>query len=462
MTTDAQVLNQLRKAHEGQISAGNAMTPTKLDQQYQTFESRFGPHVLAGLDGEELLHRIHGRGSRESLAYWLEFKDDEEFEGRKFGSIAGGSALKFGVYYRKETETWMTGTAAKQRELTLAEAIDIARKQRDQLAAAAKILDRVGPSHPQITDYTALEKEIVESAPDVADSAWGHKYLSLLFPEQLDDFHVADYQSFHLVKCLKEPPQGGRYASAGEFVQIARELGLRLQAMASAMNGRHGAPHRYWRIGTQINSPRDQWAVMKQESCIAIGWDKIGDLSEIPHTKAGKEKIRELLDEHFPNTPSQTGKSREQVFRLLARIAEDDVVVAADGQTVLGIGRVRGEYRFASGADAPHRRPVEWLSLEEWKMPNKEALLSTCRPINKTENRIAIEKRLLGAGIVDRQGPNSKPVAMRLEGISGRIQSVLERKFQVILHGPPGTGKTFWAEHSARQLAASSWFSKTY
>jgi 5-methylcytosine-specific restriction protein B len=44
---------------------------------------------------------MHGRGGEEeSLAYWLEFKNDALFPGRRFGSIAGGSAFKFGVCRR--------------------------------------------------------------------------------------------------------------------------------------------------------------------------------------------------------------------------------------------------------------------------------------------------------------------------------------------------------------------------
>src|SRR5262249_6036051 len=49
-----------------------------------------------------------------------------------------------------------------------------------------------------------------------------------------------------------------------------------------------------------------------------------------------------------------------------------------------------------------------------------------------------------------------------LTEIPGRIQSILERKGQVILFGPPGTGKTFWAERTAQELAARASFGKTF
>jgi 5-methylcytosine-specific restriction protein B len=46
------------------------------------------------------------------MVYWLEFKDDEEFPAI-FGSISGGSALKFGVFRRAET-----GSPSEQRLAT--------------------------------------------------------------------------------------------------------------------------------------------------------------------------------------------------------------------------------------------------------------------------------------------------------------------------------------------------------
>jgi hypothetical protein len=80
---------------------GRLLSQAQLLGYYETFRQRFGPDKLANLDGEVLLKKIHGPG-KDSLVYWLEFKNDEEFPA-KFGSISGGSALKFGIYYFSET-----------------------------------------------------------------------------------------------------------------------------------------------------------------------------------------------------------------------------------------------------------------------------------------------------------------------------------------------------------------------
>ena len=52
-----------------------------------------------------------------------------------------------------------------------------------------------------------------QHAPDVSNTAWGHKYFSLLFPDKLDDYHNPNYQRFYLIKLLQKPPEeDGRYA----------------------------------------------------------------------------------------------------------------------------------------------------------------------------------------------------------------------------------------------------------
>ena len=88
------------------LDEGRIYTKAELQQHYATFRGRFGPEILKGVDGEALLELIHGQGNKDSLVYWLEFKHDDEFETRRFGSIAGGSALKFRLFRRKETGHW--------------------------------------------------------------------------------------------------------------------------------------------------------------------------------------------------------------------------------------------------------------------------------------------------------------------------------------------------------------------
>ena len=112
MELDPRVVRELKEWHERLTTSGDLLTRPQLGSYYGLFRERFGPNVLRGLDGEQLLDLMHNHSNRDSLVYWLEFKGDEEFPAR-FGSIAGGSALKFGIYRRKETGNWMTGSSKK-------------------------------------------------------------------------------------------------------------------------------------------------------------------------------------------------------------------------------------------------------------------------------------------------------------------------------------------------------------
>ena len=90
--------------HEKLDAHEELLSKSLLDNCYAAFRQQFGPEVLQALEGKALLEKIHGRRAlRDSLVYWLEFKNDEEFPS-KFDSISGGSAVKSGIHYRDETQ----------------------------------------------------------------------------------------------------------------------------------------------------------------------------------------------------------------------------------------------------------------------------------------------------------------------------------------------------------------------
>jgi 5-methylcytosine-specific restriction enzyme B len=96
---DERIKSRILDDHKKLTADGKLLSRSQLDGCYRTFRSRFGPDALTKLDGENLLETMHAHGSKDSLVYWLEFKNDEEFPAR-FGSISGGSAFKFGIFRR--------------------------------------------------------------------------------------------------------------------------------------------------------------------------------------------------------------------------------------------------------------------------------------------------------------------------------------------------------------------------
>jgi 5-methylcytosine-specific restriction enzyme B len=180
------VLDRLRDQYEQLLEKGELPSRDKLREYYANFADRFAPDKLLQLDGEKLLTTMHAHGNRDSLVYWLEFKNDEEFP-EFFGSIAGGSALKFGIYRKKETGAWMTGSPSDQKEIPIEKAIQIARSHRDQLVAGVRVLEELSPETSD-QNYATLQDRLNQEAPEVGNTAWGHKYFSVIFPSKLDDY----------------------------------------------------------------------------------------------------------------------------------------------------------------------------------------------------------------------------------------------------------------------------------
>ncbi len=438
-TLDPLLVGPLKENHELLTQSGQLLSPDRLKQCYSLFQKRFGPEVLAKLQGEELLKLLHARPGKDSLVYWLEFKNDDEFPA-VFGSIAGGSALKFGLYWRKETGEWTGGSPVNQKSIPIREAIAIAEKQRDQLLSAVNLLEKF-PKNASDSDYATLQVQMDKLAPDVSSYAWGHKYLSLLFPTILDDYHNPDYQKHHLIKLLISPAsQSGLYASAGKFVRLADELGWEMNHLTTVLNNRDGEPVKYWRVGTKLGEGEDAqdiWPQMKAGGYVAIGWEELGDLSGLLEDKEAKEKIASLLGKEYGSNPNVASRKAGEIKNFLRGMAERDVIVAAAGERVLGVGVVVGDYRFdpTSPGEAPHRRNVKWHDCPEWKLPVSEGLRTTVYRMKEDDaNLIEVERRLLE--------PTVKSSATSAKTLSGNGSQMEELPLNIILYGPPGTGKT--------------------
>jgi 5-methylcytosine-specific restriction protein B len=479
------LFDELKAALKQGLASGKLLTPDRIEQQTKLFRERFGPEVLEELDGEALLRLMHGRLSGEArcLAYWLEFKNDDEFAGNQFGGIGGGSALKFGIFQRQSDKAWMTGSPQGQRVLSLEDAIAFARKQRDELVAGAEVLLSLDANDTSDEAYAKLQAAMEKAAPILARDGWAHKYWFLISPNRIDDYHSPRYQRFHLIKLLQLPPDGAgildgslpRFICAGRFVAAASQLGVPVTTLNTILNRRDGGFHRYWKVGTTEGSEGgSHWGEMRDGGFVSIGWSgHVPDLSEtIGQDKTtAKNRIRDWLLPLYPSNAGVASRKAGEILNFAQEISEMDLVLACEGQTVLGVGRVRGPYEYDGGLGFPHKRPVEWLSLDSWRMPDQEGPRTTIYELGRSAtNLLELEERLSRREpavmstlhpVADVPAPETAPLPP-LDPVSARIDAILRRKGQVILYGPPGTGKTYRALAVANELAARHAFRKRF
>jgi 5-methylcytosine-specific restriction protein B len=468
MTFDGRVLDQLRQKLQELHSEGAIPSAERLEGYFATFRDRFGPDRLRSVDGAALLQLMHGRSDdHASMMYWLEFKNDDEFPAI-FGGIGGGSAFKFGIFQRKETGEWVTGSAQKQVVVNTSAAIEYVRGQRDQLLECVKLISAL-PNDASLDDYLQLQANIDRAAPNIAHLGWTHKYLSLLFPTRIDDIHSEEYQRFHLHRVLvSTPSREGRYVCTWHYVQLMRALSISMFETSACLNRRNGSPFRYWRIGASDGTDsRNRWELMQKGGFIAVGWDKLGDLSSLRSGASGQDQLKSMIEAAYEKGGTALGKSASQLWKFLAKMGERDLVAVMDGATVLSIASITGDYFHVPNEPFPHRRPVKWLSSEEWRMQDPKGLRQSVATLDQYPSAILeIESKLLDAPATIQ--PPLPPYAVKppplgaLTGVPARIETILERKGQVILYGPPGTGKTHWADWTARELAARQAFQRPY
>lgn len=271
---------------------------------------------------------------------------------------------------------------------------------------------------------------------------------------------------------LQVPPPGDtEYRLAGRFVALMRLLQIPMDNVTTTLNLRNGRPYHYWRLGTRPGEGESRWEVMVESSFAAVGWPALGDLGPLLalDRTAAREKIKKLLEENYPNDPRAIGRQALEILNFISA-DKNDAVLASDGERIKAIGRMTGDYKYDAKCELPYQRPVSWLCVGEWRMPEAtEALRTTWREIRNDANLVDTEKHLFYRDVSSSStvtgATDALPPAIplpALDRITERISAVLERKRQVILHGPPGTGKTYWAERAAHELAARRAFGKGF
>ena len=170
-----------------------------VEQCRADFIERYSPEKLAALSDEEVLQYIfYSSGDNsDALCYWIERNTQcREF----FGSIAGGSAYKFGLFQKKDTGVWTSGSANNSKELSDEEALQLGKSIRDALVNGSKLISEANPQ--TIEDYEKMDDDLKELIGDqFYNMAWFHKYYAMTTGDILSCYHNDTWQ-FHVLYSL--------------------------------------------------------------------------------------------------------------------------------------------------------------------------------------------------------------------------------------------------------------------
>ena len=419
----------------------------EFDYNRELFLSKFAPEKLKALQGDDLLTSIfYTMGDNtDSLCCWIEMNKDCR---AVFGSIAGGSAYKFGLFQRKETGVWTTGSPNSPQELSEDEAVTLGKEIRDALIKGTEVIQNATLN--TLADYEKLDDDLKAAVGEkYYNWAWFHKYYSIIFSEKLSCFHSPDWQK-HALRCFLIQPSEKYYARSGQLAMIQNYGGLFYTKFISALRERFSpAIVQFVRLGTS-DSNKNYAAEWKKRSVVGIGWSALGSLEEYTAGDSlDKSSITQKLSEEYYPTDSRTASRKAGE---LVRFYDSDVntvFVAMDGERLYGLVDEVGAYYYDASSDMAHNKMGKWHMLfsENDRMPEKsEGLRTSCVQIKDDRNLLYLYEKYFYASedLENEKEPGAEEIKMKtcfeIE-LAPRTKKL--HPMNCIIYGAPGTGKTY-------------------
>ena len=214
----------------------------------------------------------------------------------------------------------------------------------------------------------------------------------------------------------------------------------------------------YW-----IYSPGDNacmWDEFFKNGIMGIGWDEVTNLKDF----ASKEEIKEFMKKVYDASYSYKNNAH-CLWQFANEIKVGDVVFVKKGMhKIIGRGVVTSDYIYDSSRDTyKHIRKVDWQNNGEWEHPG-QAVMKTLTNISAYPDYV---KKLLDLFAEDtpeevseqkeiKYPPYSKDDFLNEvymdEDTYNTLTELLEAKYNVILQGAPGVGKTFAGKRLAYSI----------
>ncbi len=186
---------------------------------------------------------------------------------------------------------------------------------------------------------------------------------------------------------------------------------------------------RYWLYAPGSNAVNWEANQIGQE--MRIAFPPVGDLRDF----ATKKEILEALGAN--SSGGQMWNHALALWEFCRVMKEGDIVIAKKGNTsFIGYGIVTGPYVFDANLEFCHSRTVHWAKSGSWaadladkQKVGAKIVIKTLTDITKYPTYVSELRNMLGIDDVVPTG--------------GYLPTAELPSLNVILHGPPGTGKTF-------------------
>lgn len=439
------------------------------------FCNAFSVEKLEALEGRELLTHLFfsDEDNKSNLCYVLEFHPRMR---ELFGSIAGGSSFKYGLFFHKKSSTWMSGSPAKPQTLTDKEAIEVAGSIRDKLVKGAKLIEENAAALTTINAYEKLYRKL-QTVTNI-DWVWVLKYYQMLFPDLLPVFYGKDIQ-IDVLRLIKQNPSPVPFVRMGQIAMFIKECSI-----SSPVFGRIYSETYHALNSAQENDPEDEvdtladtnvestrywlytpgegsslWEEFYRKGIMAIGWGYIGDLRNFDSKDSMKQKMKEM---HDPNLSYMN--SAHATWQFANEIKVGDVIFVKKGRSqVIGRGVVTSDYEYDESAkEYRNVRHVNWTHKGEWPHPG-QASVKTLTDITPYTEYV---EQLCALFISDDDTDEDERVieypaysaddfltdVYMEDGEYNTLVNLIRTKKNIILQGAPGVGKTYAAKRLAYSM----------
>lgn len=215
----------------------------------------------------------------------------------------------------------------------------------------------------------------------------------------------------------------------------------------------------YW-----IYSPGDNacmWDDFQKDGIMAVGWNKVTDLKDF----SSKEDIKNFMKQVYD--PSYSYKNNAHcLWQFANEINVGDIVFAKKGMhKIIGKGVVTSDYIYdPTRVEYKHIRKVDWQNVGEWEHPGGQAVMKTLTNISPYKDYVQKLLNLFNES-TDESAAEQKEInyppytkddflneVYMSEENYDTLVDLLEAKYNVILQGAPGVGKTFTAKRLAYSI----------